>query len=194
MKFYPVVPEICRGQVHGARKERRITRTRTRTRIIIIRRRNGAKTISLQTLFGRLNKSSWRYDGLTVLPVRQFTASDYLLSNLINIRVKKNSKKFTGPGPVSTRNLLVLNIGMKEIKFVGNKINLLVTEWHILFKRTILGWQFNSWSDAAVHLLFILSWAIKVNFRILLVFLNKVLLSFFLIWTCSHETSVARSI
>ena len=35
MKFCPVVPEICRGQVHGARKERRITRTRTR--IIITR-------------------------------------------------------------------------------------------------------------------------------------------------------------
>jgi hypothetical protein len=49
MKFCPVVPEICRGQVHGARKERR-----RRIRIIIIR--NGAKTISLQTLFGRLNK------------------------------------------------------------------------------------------------------------------------------------------
>jgi hypothetical protein len=49
MKFCPVVPEICRGQVHGARKERRIRR------IIIIIRRNGAKTISLQTLFGRLN-------------------------------------------------------------------------------------------------------------------------------------------
>jgi hypothetical protein len=48
MKFCPVVPEICRGQVHGARKERR------RIRIIIIIR-NGAKTISLQTLFGRLN-------------------------------------------------------------------------------------------------------------------------------------------
>jgi hypothetical protein len=46
MKFCPVVPEICRGQIHGARKERRI--------IIIIR--NRAKTISLQTLFGRLNK------------------------------------------------------------------------------------------------------------------------------------------
>ena len=46
MKFCPVVIEICRGQVHGARTERRI-------RIIIIR--NGAKTISLQTLFGRLN-------------------------------------------------------------------------------------------------------------------------------------------
>ena len=56
MKFCPVVPEICRGQVHGARKERRITRTRTRIIIIIIIRRNGAKTISLQTLFGRLNK------------------------------------------------------------------------------------------------------------------------------------------
>jgi hypothetical protein len=54
MKFCPVVPEICRGQVHGARKERRITRTRRR-RIIIIIIRNGAKTISLQTLFGRLN-------------------------------------------------------------------------------------------------------------------------------------------
>jgi len=59
MKFCPAVPEICRGQVHGARKERRITRTRTRRRIIIIIIiiiiRNGAKTISLQTLFGRLN-------------------------------------------------------------------------------------------------------------------------------------------
>jgi hypothetical protein len=45
MTFCPVVPEICREQVHGARKERRITRTRTRRRIIIRRRRNGAKTI-----------------------------------------------------------------------------------------------------------------------------------------------------
>jgi hypothetical protein len=54
MKFCPVVPEICRGQVHGARKERRITRTRRRRIIIIIIIRNGAKTISLQTLFGRL--------------------------------------------------------------------------------------------------------------------------------------------
>jgi hypothetical protein len=55
MKFCPVVPEICRGQVHGARKERRITGTRRRRRRIIIIIRNGAKTISLQTLFGRLN-------------------------------------------------------------------------------------------------------------------------------------------
>jgi hypothetical protein len=52
MKFCLVVPEICRGQVDGARKERRITRRRRR---IIIIRRNGAKTVSLQTLFGRLN-------------------------------------------------------------------------------------------------------------------------------------------
>jgi hypothetical protein len=41
MKFCSVVPEICRGQVHGARKERRITRTKRI--IIIIIRRNGAK-------------------------------------------------------------------------------------------------------------------------------------------------------
>ena len=45
MKFCPVVPEICRGQVHASRKERR------RIRIIIIKIkiiiRNGAKTISL---------------------------------------------------------------------------------------------------------------------------------------------------
>jgi hypothetical protein len=44
MKFCPVVPEICRGQVHGARKERRRIR-------IIIRRRNGAKTISYRILW-----------------------------------------------------------------------------------------------------------------------------------------------
>ena len=55
MKFCPVVPEICRGQVHASRKERRI-------RIIIIKIiiRNGAKTISLQTLFGRLNNNKKR--------------------------------------------------------------------------------------------------------------------------------------
>ena len=47
MKFCPVVPEICCGHVHVAKKERRI--------IIIIIIRNGAKTISLQALFGRLN-------------------------------------------------------------------------------------------------------------------------------------------
>jgi hypothetical protein len=35
MKFCPVVPEICRGQVHGPRKERKKERKR-RKRIIII--------------------------------------------------------------------------------------------------------------------------------------------------------------
>jgi hypothetical protein len=43
MKFCPVVPEICRGQVHGALKERRIM-------IIIIR--NGAKTIIQPYVWG----------------------------------------------------------------------------------------------------------------------------------------------
>jgi hypothetical protein len=53
MKFCPVVPEICRGHVHVAKKERRIIII-----IIIIIIRNGAKTISLQTLLGRLDKHS----------------------------------------------------------------------------------------------------------------------------------------
>ena len=57
MKFCPVVPEICHGQVHGARKERRRIR---RIRIIMIIIRNGAKTISLQTLFGRINNNKKR--------------------------------------------------------------------------------------------------------------------------------------
>ena len=35
MKFCPVVPEICRGQVHGPRKERRKRRKRKRMIIII---------------------------------------------------------------------------------------------------------------------------------------------------------------
>jgi hypothetical protein len=48
MKFCPVVPEICRVQVHGPRKKER------KRRIIIIIIRNGAKTISLHTLLGRL--------------------------------------------------------------------------------------------------------------------------------------------
>jgi hypothetical protein len=41
MKFCALVPEICHGQVHGPRKERR-----KRIIIIIIIIRNGAKTIS----------------------------------------------------------------------------------------------------------------------------------------------------
>jgi hypothetical protein len=45
MKFCPVVPEICHGQVHGPQKERR--KRRRIIIIIIIIIRNGAKTISL---------------------------------------------------------------------------------------------------------------------------------------------------
>jgi hypothetical protein len=41
MKFCPVVPEICRGQVHGPRKERRRKIILIKIKIII---RNGAKT------------------------------------------------------------------------------------------------------------------------------------------------------
>jgi hypothetical protein len=53
MKFCPVVPEICRGQVHGPRKERRRKRRIIIIKIII---RNGAKTISLPKLcLGDLN-------------------------------------------------------------------------------------------------------------------------------------------
>jgi hypothetical protein len=55
MKFCPVVPEICRGQVHGAQKERRITRTKRRIIIII---RNGTKT-SQSHMFGGYYRILW---------------------------------------------------------------------------------------------------------------------------------------
>jgi hypothetical protein len=46
MKFCPVVPEICHGQVHASRKERiRIIIIKIKIKIKIIIR-NGAKTIS----------------------------------------------------------------------------------------------------------------------------------------------------
>jgi hypothetical protein len=71
MKFCPVVPEICRGQVHGPRKERKEENNNNNTFviIIIIRRRNSAKTVSLQTLFGRLNylKSLISFDKLKII-------------------------------------------------------------------------------------------------------------------------------
>ena len=54
MKFCPVVPEICRGQVHVPKKERR---KRIRIIIIIIIR-NGAKTISLPNLINNSYTSS----------------------------------------------------------------------------------------------------------------------------------------
>ena len=48
MKFCPVVPEICRGQVHVTKKERRKRKRRIIIHVIhviIIIIRNGAKTI-----------------------------------------------------------------------------------------------------------------------------------------------------
>jgi accessory gene regulator protein AgrB len=49
MKFCPVVPEICHGQVHVPKKERRkrIKRRIIIIIIIIIIIRNGVKTLSL---------------------------------------------------------------------------------------------------------------------------------------------------
>jgi hypothetical protein len=47
MKFCPVVPEICRGQVHASWKER----IRIIIIIIIIKIRNGAKTINYSYSF-----------------------------------------------------------------------------------------------------------------------------------------------
>ena len=68
MKFCPVVPEICRGQVHASRKER------IRIIIIIIKIiiRNGAKTISPPNFVGRLNKSKKNHNILdfSYLPTR----------------------------------------------------------------------------------------------------------------------------
>ena len=45
MKFCPAVPEICRGQVYGARKERRRIRIRNNNNNNN-KKRNGTKTIS----------------------------------------------------------------------------------------------------------------------------------------------------
>ena len=47
MKFCPVAPENCRGQVHVPKKKRRKRRIII---IIIIIIRNGAKTISLPNI------------------------------------------------------------------------------------------------------------------------------------------------
>ena len=74
MKFCPVVPEICREQVHVPQKERRRKRRKRRKRRIIIIR-NGAKTISLKTLFGRLNYLICRFLGLSSCFIVRFLYS-----------------------------------------------------------------------------------------------------------------------
>jgi hypothetical protein len=59
MKFCPVVPQICRGQVHGSQKERR-----KRIRIII---RNGSKIVPciLDTYISHILRVSKRV-GVTI--------------------------------------------------------------------------------------------------------------------------------
>ena len=52
MKFCPVVPEICRGQVHVSQKEREEEENNNNNN------KKRSKNISLQTLFGRLIKVS----------------------------------------------------------------------------------------------------------------------------------------
>jgi hypothetical protein len=75
---------LTRGQVHGARKERRITRTRIIIIIIIIR--NGAKTISLQTLFGRLNnvRGGVKYSINNHFPIKVY----YRICTVRHVRIK----------------------------------------------------------------------------------------------------------
>ena len=79
MKFCPVVPEICCGQVHASRKER--IRIIIIIIIIIIIKikiiiRNGANTISLQTLFGRLNNNNKYYHNYNItLNIHNFPVS-----------------------------------------------------------------------------------------------------------------------
>jgi uncharacterized integral membrane protein len=57
MKFCPVVPEICvdKFMVHKKKERKRRIIIIIIHVIIIIIIRNGAKTVSLQMLFGRLN-------------------------------------------------------------------------------------------------------------------------------------------
>jgi hypothetical protein len=54
IKFCPVVPEICRGQVHGARKERR--------RIIIIRHSNRSPLEEQFCIF-KMAAKTWHKNG-----------------------------------------------------------------------------------------------------------------------------------
>ena len=82
MKFCPVVLEICRGQVHGARKERRRIRI---ILIIIIIIRNGAKTISLPTFFGRLNNA--HHSMLSILYIAKISNSLVKSLDIIFINV-----------------------------------------------------------------------------------------------------------
>ena len=80
MKFCPVVPEIWHGQVHASRKER--------IRIII---RNGAKTISFQTLFERLNKNNNKKRS------KNNKSPKLCLGDLIKIIIRNGAKTISPP-------------------------------------------------------------------------------------------------
>jgi hypothetical protein len=67
MKFCPVVPEVCRGQVHGARKERRITRTRRIIIIIIIINKKRSKNNKSPNVVWGMSLSI--FTGCTILPL-----------------------------------------------------------------------------------------------------------------------------
>ena len=54
MKFCPVVPKVCCGQVHVPRKERKEEEKKNNYN----NNKKRSKTISLQTLFGRLNNNN----------------------------------------------------------------------------------------------------------------------------------------
>jgi len=70
--------------VHERKKERKRKRKRKRIIIIIIiiirrrrRRRNGAKTINLQTLFGRLNKTNG-FNEIPITPIRRNNLKSFM--------------------------------------------------------------------------------------------------------------------
>jgi hypothetical protein len=77
---------VDKFMVHGKKERKR------KRRIIIIIIRNGAKTISLQTLLGRLNKSSIRIKPLTCHKL------------LINFRENKSSIRIK---PLTCHKLLI---------------------------------------------------------------------------------------
>ena len=75
--------------------------------------------------------------------------------------------------------------GGNQICWTQNELTpVVVTEWHI-FKMTILGWQLNTWSDAAFH--FVLGCQI-INFRILVVPFNKALVLVFVVANSGYFT------
>jgi hypothetical protein len=89
MKFCPVVPEICRGQVHGPRKERR----KRIIIIIIIIIKNEAKTISLPN-----------FEKLGYISIHGVLSSEFMNTNDFHIF-------YLGTGDLKLRNKIQLIAG-----------------------------------------------------------------------------------